>query len=298
MNQPTTTDVTVIIPTWRRPKALVTTLERLAECLPCPDQIIVHVDAGDVDTVELLKSRFPSISWIHSETQQGPGGGRNKLMAAAVHEIVVSLDDDSWPVENDFFSQVQSITTERPTFGAIACRIIEADQPESANSSADDTAGRIVSDISFVGCGAILRKSAFEATSGYLPLRYAYGMEEADVSLQLLDKGYEIGFCPQLTVFHDCDRDIHHASAKINSAQITNIAVLAFLRYPIRYWGYGFLQVLNRVLFCIRKRRFAGITTGLLQIPPTCWKNRNHRKPVAPETIDKVRSVRRVGGKN
>ena len=293
VNDPETTDVTVIIPTFRRSAALTTTLDRLAQCLPRPGQIIVHVDAGDDDTGEILQSRFPAICCIQSETQQGPGGGRNKLMAAALHEIVVSLDDDSWPIDSDFFVRVHKVADDNPRCGAIACRIVEADRSESFSEGINDPAGVIVPGISFVGCGAILRKSAFATTSGYLPLRYAYGMEEADVSLQLLNNGYEICFCPQLTVFHDCDRDTHHANAKINAAQITNAALLPFLRYPAMYWGYGFLQVLNRVLFSVRKRRFAGIMTGLLNIPAACWNNRQHKKPVAAKTIDYVRSTKR-----
>jgi GT2 family glycosyltransferase len=292
VNDPETTDVTVIIPTFRRSAALTTTLDRLAQCLPRPGQIIVHVDAGDDDTGEILQSRFPAICCIQSETQQGPGGGRNKLMAAALHEIVVSLDDDSWPIDSDFFVRVHKVADDNPRCGAIACRIVEADRSESFSEGINDPAGVIVPGISFVGCGAVLRKSAFATTSGYLPLRYAYGMEEADVSLQLLNNGYEICFCPQLTVFHDCDRDTHHANARINSAQITNTALLGFLRYPLRYFPYACLQVVSRIVFSLKKRRYSGILSGVVSIPFACLRNRRHRKSVAVKTLATIRRLK------
>lgn len=291
MNQPTI-DATVIIPTYGRPEALAKTLNWLAHCRPSPREIIVHVDKGDNDTPTLLQDKYPEVFCIQSDTQQGPGGGRNKLMKAASHDIVVSLDDDSWPMDDGFFRRAQTILGENPDIGVLACQIFEADQAISSDVEAETQPAQLEQGTGFVGCGAILRKTAFATTAGYLPLRYAYGMEEADVSLQLIDNGFQICFCRDLRVFHDCDRDTHHANAKINAAQITNTALLAFLRYPLTLWVYGFLQVLNRVAFCIRKRRIAGTVTGLLNIPGLCWKYKKHRKPVKTKTITFVRSGR------
>jgi GT2 family glycosyltransferase len=118
-------------------------------------------------------------------------------------------------------------------------------------------------------------------------------MEEADVSLQLLDKGWHILNVPDLWVYHDTGME-HHASAPVNAAQITNTALLAFLRYPIALWPLGILQTLNRVKYAISMRRFRGIAKGLWGIPFACWKYRAARKPVKAETIHLARKLRSV----
>jgi hypothetical protein len=84
----------------------------------------------------------------------------------------------------------------------------------------------------------------------------------------------------------------HHASQAVNAAQITNTALLAFLRYPIRLWPLGILQTLNRVKYAISVRRFRGILKGLWDIPFVCWKYRAARKPVKVETVKMARKLR------
>jgi GT2 family glycosyltransferase len=115
---------TVIIPTWRRSETLRGTLRRLQTYDPAPDEIIVHVDAGDQETQTMLQSEFPEVRILCSEQTMGPGGGRNKLVEAASHEWIVSLDDDSWPMQSNFFSETVNVA-EATDSEMIACRIIE-----------------------------------------------------------------------------------------------------------------------------------------------------------------------------
>jgi GT2 family glycosyltransferase len=125
---------------------------------------------------------------------------------------------------------------------------------------------------------------------GYLPLRYAYGMEEADVALQLLDAGWKILDVPSLAVYHDTQLE-HHNTVAINSSHISNTALLAYLRYPISAWPLGMMQVLNRVRYAASVGRWRGIPQGIWQIPYTIWQNRHHRQPVRPETLKLSRQI-------
>jgi GT2 family glycosyltransferase len=138
----------------------------------------------------------------------------------------------------------------------------------------------------------VIRREAFLATRGHLPLRHAYGMEEADVALQLLDAGWEILSTPALRVYHDTGLE-HHASEAVNAAHIRNTALLAYLRYPVRYWPLGMLQVLNRARYAARMGRWRGIAKGFGQIPVALWKYRRERKPVRAATIALSRRLAR-----
>ena len=261
-------------------------LGHLLKCQPSPNEIIVHVDAGDDQTAKQIEKKFPDVELIQSETTMGPGGGRNRLVDTVKNEWVASFDDDSWPIEANFFLNAQQVINESES-DLIACEIHERDQPEA--KSEDQT----LSPVSwFVGCGCLIRKSAFQDAGGFLPLRYAYGMEESDLAIKLIDRGSSLVYAPTLKVFHDCDRDSHHANPKINAAQISNIGLLCYLRYPLRCWPLGLAQVGNRVLFCIRKGRFKGILSGLLNIPIACWNNRSVRQPVSYNAFCISRSLR------
>ena len=105
--------VTVIIPTYCRSEVLCQTLARLATCCPLPSEVIVHVDAGDNESSAAVHLHFPKVRVIQSATRQGPGGGRNKLVAAARNELIASFDDDSYPMDRDFFARVVGSITDK-----------------------------------------------------------------------------------------------------------------------------------------------------------------------------------------
>lgn len=267
------------------------TLERILACEPPPEEVCVHVDAGDDETPAMLEAEFADrVRWLKAEETRGPGGGRNVLAQMAKGDILVSLDDDSWPLDKDFFARVTTLAAEHPKT-AVFAGAVYLPGPTDATSSPTGQDGSVSPVACFEGCGCAIRRDAFLETVGYLNLRHAYGMEEADVSLQLLDAGWEIWKVPNLRIFHDTQL-IHHASPAVNAAHITNTALLAFLRYPIRAWPLGFLQVLNRVRYALGAKRYAGIVQGLAAIPSTCWRFRKKRKSVNFETLSRSRRCR------
>ena len=276
----------VIIPTYRRNNQLAVALQRLFACNPAPAEVLVHVDAGDQETPEILERNFPTkVKWVCASSTRGPGGGRNVLMEMANTPWVVSFDDDSWPENPDFFERLGKMIAVSPNAGVLAFPInVRGQKPAHWPAEIQQAS-------CFENCGCAIRREAFLQTDGFLPLRHAYGMEEADVSLQLLDKGWHILNVPDLWVYHDTGME-HHASAPVNAAQITNTALLAFLRYPITLWPLGILQTINRLKYAISMRRFRGIAKGLWDIPFACWKYRAARKPVKAETIHLARKLR------
>jgi GT2 family glycosyltransferase len=278
--------LSIIIPTYRRDTQLALALQKLFSCNSAPAAVLVHVDAGDQETPKLLEKQFPKIvKWVCASSTRGPGGGRNVLIEMAKTPWVVSFDDDSWPESPDFFEELEKVIAANPKAGVLAFLInVRGQKPTHWPAEIQQVS-------CFENCGCAIRREAFLQTEGFLPLRHAYGMEEADVSLQLLDKGWEILNVPDLWVYHDTGME-HHASAPVNAAQITNTALLAFLRYPINLWPLGILQMLNRVKYAIFVRRFRGIAKGLWDIPFACWKYRAARKPAKAETIQLARKLR------
>ncbi len=236
-------------------------------------------------SADAVRSAFSDVRILEGVDTLGPGGARNRLLGAASSEIVVSLDDDSFPVDNDFFAIAETSVAKNANAAVIAMNIIHDDEPmiERSNHAHE------VAD--FVGCGCIYRKSVFLETDGYVPIQPAYGVEEADLTLQLLDRGWLIVHDNNLRVRHATTRS-HQASAAVTSAHISNFALLGFLRYPVSCWGYSLAQVANRVIWSVRSKRYSGIVSGVLAIPEKIWRFRKLRRPVRPATLRKVRSLR------
>jgi GT2 family glycosyltransferase len=276
----------IAIPTFARPQKLEECLARIFEIKSVSMSVLLHIDAGDQETPKLLEKNFPEkVEWVCASRTRGPGGGRNVLMDMLQTPWVVTFDDDSWPESPDFFERLEKAIDANPRAGVLAFPInVRGQKPTHWPAEIQQAS-------CFENCGCAIRREAFLQTDGFLPLRHAYGMEEADVSLQLLDKGWEILNVPDLWVYHDTGME-HHASAPVNAAQITNTALLAFLRYPIKMWPLGILQTLNRVKYAISVGRFRGILKGLWDIPFACWKYRAARKPVKAETIHLARKLR------
>lgn len=262
-------------------------MRQVLACDPAPNAIYVHVDAGDDESTRMVEQEFgQAVTVISSESTKGPGGGRNLLIARCTEDILVSLDDDSWPMDHDFFGRVQHWMTEHPDAAALAMMIVLRGQSEPASIR------ETVECADFENCGVAFRRCALAGTTGFLPLRYAYAMEESDLRLQLLDRDWRIFHGLDLRVYHDTEF-AHHPSSAINAANISNLALLGFLRYPVALWPLAGLQVLGRLLYCLRNRRWAGMLQGILSIPSACLRHRRHRKTVAWRTVMRTRQLQR-----
>lgn len=278
--------VTAIVTAYRRVEQTLVTLNQLMECRPPPAEILVHVDGNQMECAAAIRKAFHNVQVIVSQANIGPGGGRNKLIAAAANEIVASFDDDSYPIDADYFSRVLAVFDQRPDAAVIASDITEK------GSCVPAAKAGVSSATNFIGCGVAYRRKDFLASGGYVPLAVAYGMEEVDLCIRLLNVGKKIYFSPWLRVFHDTDLS-HHANAAITAGSIANLALLVYLRYPLRFWPYGAMQVLNRSVWLIRVGRFPGFVTGMLSIPGHIWRHRALRAAVKPGTLSTFLRARR-----
>lgn len=271
--------VSVAIPTYKRVDKLIEALQQIRACDPSPDDIIVHVDGDDDDTeTAIVNSGIENVSVIRSKTQQGPGGGRNRAIALAKHEIVASFDDDSYPIDKDYFARLLALFEQFPKAAVIGAAIYHIGEPIQP----DEFSARW--EHSFIGCGCAYRKSVFQSSDGYVALPVAYGMEEVDLSLRLHDEGWSVLVSPWLRVFHNTQLE-HHGSIKVTAASISNQALLTYLRYPLFLWWIGVAQCLSRIVWLVRHRRYSGIVEGVVSIPSVVYMQRTDRRTVSASSL-------------
>lgn len=280
-------NITAIVTAYNRIGQTLETLRRIRQCDPFPDELIVHVDGQQAVCAEAIRNACPCAKVITSSESVGPGGGRNKLIAASRNELVASFDDDSYPVDLDYFRRVRTLSDRFPEACILGAAIYHRGE---AIAPANDNA-RWAAD--FVGCGCVYRRSMFLNTSGYVPLPTAYGMEEVDLALRLLASGKKILNSTYLRVYHATELQ-HHREPRVVSASIANLALLAFLRYPIPLWPLGMAQCLNRIRWLVLHKRFGGILSGIFMIPSHLWLRRHLRRPLDRSAVQSYRELRRL----
>ena len=279
--------ISAIVTAYQRIEQTLVTLEKLRDCRPTPEEILVHVDGNQQRCEAAIRSVFPQVQILRSDTCIGPGGGRNKLVAAATRDIVASFDDDSFPLDADYFARVMTLFETFPGASILCAAVYH----QGELLKPDSRLAAWVSD--FAGGACTYRRSIFLATSGYVPLQVAYGMEEVDLALRLHAQGGRILQTSWLRVFHDTDLR-RHANPEVTAGSVANTALLAYLRYPPSLWILGAGQCLNRVLWLMRHGRWRGILCGLIRIPAHLRIHRRYRQTISAGVVRSYLALRRA----
>ena len=279
--------LSVIVTAYERVDQTLHTLRILESCDPQPDEILVHVDDNRVECEKAIRTAFPQVKVLVSSERVGPGGGRNRLVAAASHEFVASFDDDSYPIDSDYFARVRQLFDRFPGASIICASIYHAGEPIGL----DERKAQWTAD--FSGGACVFRRDVFVDTGGYVPLPVAYGMEEVDLALRLHARGGKILSSSWLRVFHDTDLN-RHAEPHVTAGSIANLALLAYLRYPVSLWSIGVWQCANRVLWLLRHGRRRGIWRGLAMIPGHLRAHRRFRLTVSNRAVRSYLVLRRT----
>lgn len=279
--------IAAIVTAYERIEQTLATLRVIQSCVPAPDEILVHVDANQIACENAIREAFPSVRVFRSDEQIGPGGGRNKLVAAARSEFVASFDDDSYPIDSDYFARALRIFERFPEASLICAALYHAGE----SIGLDERSAQWTAD--FSGGACIYRRQAFLDAGGYVPLPVAYGMEEVDFAIRLHALGGKILTTPWLRVFHNTDLQ-RHGDPRVTAGSIANLALLAYLRYPVSLWGIGVGQCANRLLWLLRHGRTRGIVKGVTMIPGHVWTNHKYRLPVSGKVVRSYLALRRA----
>jgi GT2 family glycosyltransferase len=280
------TGISAIITAYERIDQTLATLRIIQSCVPGPDEIMVHVDANQVDCEKAIRAAYPTVRVLLSSEQVGPGGGRNKLLDAVQFEFVASFDDDSYPIDSDYFERALQLVDRFPDASVICAALYHAGE----SIGLDDRSAQWTAD--FSGGACILRRKAFLEAGGYVPLPVAYGMEEVDLAIRLHSRGGRILTTPWLRVFHNTDLK-RHGDPNVTAGSIANLALLAYLRYPVSLWFVGLGQCANRLVWLLRHGRRRGILKGVTMIPAHLWANHRYRLPVSKGAVRSYLALRR-----
>jgi len=281
------TGISAIVTAYDRIEQTLATLGVIYNCRPEPDEVLVHVDANQTECEQAIRNAFPAVRILRSNDQVGPGGGRNKLLNAARFEFVASFDDDSCPIDSHYFERALKLYDQFPEASVICAALYHLGEAIGL----DDRHAEWTAD--FSGGACIFRRAAFLEAGGFVPLPVAYGMEEVDLAIRLHSQGGKILTTRWLRVFHNTDLK-RHSDPTVTAGSIANLALLAYLRYPVSLWAIGAGQCLNRLLWLLRHGRHRGIFRGVAMIPAHLRENRRYRSPVSKGAVRSYLALRRA----
>src|SRR5947209_18709927 len=91
----------LMITTRNRAAELQRTCDALRRLNPAPVEIVITADACSDATVDVVKSILPQARIFVNENPQGSIASRDRMIRESTAELVLSLDDDSYPEQID-----------------------------------------------------------------------------------------------------------------------------------------------------------------------------------------------------
>jgi GT2 family glycosyltransferase len=237
------------------------------------------IDDGSRDATSQSAQRFPSVEWITWTSSRGHMAARNYWMTNSNADYFVGLDDDAWFLQGDEIEKARAVMETNSQIGAIAFDILSPDRPEQQARNAVEPVS------SFIGCGHMLRLSAVKEVGGYEEAPGLYGSEEKDLSLRLMDAGYQIALLRGVHVWHDKTRVEREIAAQHESG-VCNDLVMALRRTPALLLPVALLSKFYRhLMFSMRNDLTRPALGGFGRFFKAIPRVLRSRKPVKTSTL-------------
>jgi GT2 family glycosyltransferase len=208
--------VSVMITTTGRIMDLRRTCGVLRQLNPLPLEVLITADGCTERAIEAVKAELPQARLFVNEVGLGSVASRDRMMREAQGDLVLALDDDSYPEQLDCIARFVPHFEQRPNLAVLHFPQRTDEYPETLGQT-DFGPERLTR--SFANSGAVLRRSIYVQLPGF-ESRFFHMYEEPDYALQCVAAGYDVLFSPTITIRHHYSgqaRDeirIHHRHAR------------------------------------------------------------------------------------
>jgi len=267
--------VSVMIATRNRAEELRKTCRVLGQLNPRPLEVLVTADSCTDETVKVARCEVPGARLFINEMGKGSVASRDRMMRDAHGDLVLALDDDSYPDQLDCIARFVPIFENHPQLAVLHFPQRTDEYPETL---AQTDFGLEHLTRSFANSGAVIRRSAYLQLPGFEP-KFFHMYEEPDYALQCVAAGYEVLFSSIVTIRHHYSGKVrseirnHHRHARNEfwstllrcpfpfAVGIAAWRVFSQLCYACRRgWPWGirepvwWWQAMAGVPYCLRKR--------------------------------------------
>jgi glycosyltransferase involved in cell wall biosynthesis len=270
---------TVMITTRNRCGELRRTLSKIQELQPPPNEILVCADGCTDNTREMVRSEFPHWTLIENEHARGSVFSRDRLLRLAKSDIVLSLDDDSYPIDSDFLSRLAAAFEVHPEAAVITFMELRGESASSAGPAADLAKGQYVS--AYPNCAAAMRRDVYLRSQGF-PIFFDHMYEEPDYALQCYARGYGVWYEPALRVRHHLT-NVQRQSVSRHHLNARNELWSVALRCPWPWLPFAAAYRIFRQLIFATSQGLSWVIREpqWWALAIAGWRNvANHRQPV------------------
>ena len=282
----------IIISSRNRLNELIETLNRIYQCSNTIQfEVLVFFDGCDFSGELTNEEKYYNLKIFSSKSKIGPSIARHLLIENSEGKYIIGFDDDSEPVNHDYLKIIDEIFSATPNIGIISFK-------EIRDLSKENDLNKNVTEFytnEFVGCGFALRKSAYKKTKGFPKWMTYYG-EEACVSAEFINAGYDIFFTSKIQVLHRLNRA---ERGKLNMIRFENQLTNTFFYYIV-YHSFPFVKVIkllwhNSIKYAIKNPDyFTHYLKALKNIVFRFSKIVQYRSPLKESTWKKIKMVRSV----
>jgi N-acetylglucosaminyl-diphospho-decaprenol L-rhamnosyltransferase len=189
----------IMITTRNRSSDLRRSLTRLNGLKPGPREILVCADECTDDTVTVVEQEFPGVRLLVNPQGLGSVASRDRLLHLVAGDWILSLDDDSYPLADDFFGQLLSIIGSHPEAAVITFPELREGGLYASASKTPASVGHYVS--AYPNCAAVMNRQFYLQQPGFPP-KFVHMYEEPDYTLQCYAAGAAVWFEPSLVIRH------------------------------------------------------------------------------------------------
>jgi GT2 family glycosyltransferase len=222
--------VSIMITTRNRVGELRRTLQMLGKLDPSPDEILITADGCADGTAEFVTSALPSVKLIVNQPAVGSVASRDRMMREAKGDLVLALDDDSYPEQSDCIARVVPLFEQRPELAVLHFPQRTDEYPETLTQP---NFGLERLTRSFANSGAVLRRSTYLELPGF-ESRFFHMYEEPDYALQCVAAGYDVLFSPAITIRHHYSGETRH-ELRIHHRHARNELWSTIMRCPFPF---------------------------------------------------------------
>ena len=170
----------------------------LRQLNPPPLEVLITADGCTDETIQIVKAEMENAKLIVNEIGRGSVASRDRMLREAQGDLMLALDDDSYPEQLDCLARIVPLFEQRPRLAVVHFPQHTDEYPETL-SQTDFGPARLTR--IFTDSGAVLRRSIYLELPGFEPL-FFHMYEEPDYALQCFAAGYEVLFSPVITIRH------------------------------------------------------------------------------------------------
>lgn len=190
--------VAVSIATHNRLPELERTLAKVSALDPAPQEIWVAADGCVDGTGDWVREHNPQVNLVEFNPALGNIKARHHILHAHGCDLLLCLDDDSYPLETDTLAQVRPYFARYPNLGILALLQRSDEYPETLEK---EDFGPPQWCARYSDASAVMRARAVRETGG-LSVDYWHVYNEPDVTLRLLTSGWDVLQVPKPLIRH------------------------------------------------------------------------------------------------